>query len=125
MSEAVEPLDLDDLLDLALRLLGPAPPLRDVGLLGAAAARPLVALQGEDVYSDVWAKAAALLQSLLRDRPLLEGNNGLAWLATATFLELNGEAVADAANDDVYHLVMTAAAGDDDLEALSAALRAL
>lgn len=40
MREPVEHLDLDDLIDLATGLVGEPPPIRDVGLLGSAAARP-------------------------------------------------------------------------------------
>ena len=40
VNEPVEYLDLDDVLDLAERLLGTPVPIRDVGLLGSAVARP-------------------------------------------------------------------------------------
>ena len=39
MSDPIEYLDLDDLIDLARKLLGDPPPFRDLGLLGSAAAR--------------------------------------------------------------------------------------
>jgi len=40
VTEPTEYLDLEDLVGLAARLLGDPPPIRDVGLLGSAAARP-------------------------------------------------------------------------------------
>ena len=108
-----EYLDLEDLLDLAERLLGPNPPLRDVGLLGSAAARPRATAFGADAYPDVWTKAAALLLSIVKNHALVDGNKRLGWLATAVFLHLNGIDVSVASNDDVYDLVMSVAAGND------------
>ena len=40
MTAGIEYLDLEDLLSLATALLGDPPPVRDVGLLGSAVARP-------------------------------------------------------------------------------------
>jgi death-on-curing protein len=115
----VEHLDLEDLLALAARLLGDPPPVRDIGLLGSAAARPQTTVFGSDAYPDVWSKAAALLQSLVKNHALVDGNKRLAWLATATFLELNGVVATDATNDDVYAFVMAAASGHDSIEELA------
>ena len=53
MSEPIEFLDLDDLVDLARSLLGDPPPIRDIGLLGSAAARPQTTAFGEDAYPDL------------------------------------------------------------------------
>lgn len=107
----VEYLDLDDLIDLAERLLGPAPPIRDVGLLGSAVARPQTTAFGADAYPDLWAKAGALLLSIVKNHALVDGNKRLGWLATAVFLDINGIDISVASNDDVYELVMDVAAG--------------
>lgn len=109
MSRAFEYLDTEDLLELARRLLREPVPIRDIGLLGAAAARPQASAFGEDAYPDVWTKAAALLHSVVNNHPLVDGNKRLGWLATGVFLELNAASVSAAANDVVYHLVMTIA----------------
>ena len=108
----IEYLDLEDLLDLAERLLGPDPPVRDVGLLGSAVARPQATAFGGDAYPDIWTKAAALLLSIVKNHALVDGNKRLGWLATAVFLHLNGIDVSIAHNDDVYDLVMYVASGN-------------
>ena len=123
--EPIEYLDLDDLLTLATRLLGDDPPFRDIGLLGSAAARPQTSAFGADAYPDVWTKAAALLQSIVNNRALVDGNKRLGWLATAVFLELNDHSLAGAPNDDVYELVIEVASTDIGVEDIAAALRAL
>jgi len=125
VNPSVEYLDLDDLLDLAARILGNPPPIRDLGLLGSAVARPRTTAFGADAYPDLWTKAAALLQSIVKDHALIDGNKSLGWLATAVFLELNNESVSEAANDDVYELVLKVAAEDSAIDAIAGALRQL
>lgn len=119
----IEYLDVEDLLTLARRLLGDPPPVRDLGLLGSAAARPAASAFGEDAYPDIWLKAAALLQSLVKNHPLVDGNKRLGWLSTAVFLEFNGVGATQASNDDVYEFVMEVAAGQLSVEDIATRLR--
>ena len=123
MNQGFEYLDTEDLVELARRLLGDPPPIRDIGLLGAAAARPQASAFGEDAYPDIWSKAAALLHSVVNNHPLVDGNKRLGWLATAIFLELNDASVSAAANDDVYVLVMTVASTDISVGDIAALLQ--
>lgn len=125
MSEPVEYLDLEDLIHLAIVLLGDPPPVRDVGLLGSAAARPQTTVFGDDAYPDIWTKAAALLQSALKNHALVDGNKGLGWLATATFMEINGIDVTPVPNDAVYDFVSAVTVGNDDVGEIAQALRRL
>jgi death-on-curing protein len=105
-------LDLEDLLRL-VRLLG-AGPVRDVGLLDSAAARPRSTAFGTDAYPTLALKAAALLHSIAGNHALVDGNKRLAWLATVVFLDLNGAATA-LADDAAFALVMDVAAGAVDV----------
>ena len=123
MSEPVEYLDLDDLIDLARALLGDPPPIRDIGLLGSAAARPQTTAFGQDAYPDVITKAAALLQSIVNNHALVDRNKRLGWLAAAVFLELNGINASRASNDNVYGLVIWIASSNPDLDDITARLR--
>ena len=125
MREPIEYLDLDDVVDLAHTLLGDPPPIRDVGLLGSAVARPQTSAFGEDAYPDIWTKAAALLQSVVGNHALVDGNKRLGWLATAVFLEINGIEISHAGNDDVYDLVIRVASTRAEVEEIAASLRAL
>ncbi|HAN36690.1 MAG: type II toxin-antitoxin system death-on-curing family toxin [Acidimicrobiaceae bacterium] len=125
MNPDVEFLDLDDVLDLIRRLLGDPPPIRDIGLLGSAVARPQTAVFGQDAYPDIWSKAAALLQSIDNNHALIDGNKRLGWLATAVFLEINGVSVIHVSNDDIYQFVIDVAANNPSFEHIAAALRAL
>lgn len=101
-------LDLDDLVVL-MRQLG-AGPLRDVGLLDSAAARPRASVFGEAAYPSLELKAAALMHSLAANHPLVDGNKRLAWLATVVFLDLNGADVT-LTDEEAFTLVMEVASG--------------
>ncbi|MXY99924.1 type II toxin-antitoxin system death-on-curing family toxin [Candidatus Poribacteria bacterium] len=125
MNESVEYLSAEDLVELARQLLGDPPPIRDMGLLGAAAARPQASAFGEDAYPDIWTKAAALLHSVVNNHPLVDGNKRLGWLATAVFLELNDASVSTTTNDAVYDLVMTVASTDLAVDDIADSLRAM
>lgn len=123
MTTAVVFLDVDDLVLLAVVLLGDPPPVRDAGLLAAAAARPQASAFGEDAYADTWTKAAALLHSIVTSHPLVDGNKRLGWLAGAVFLELNGVAATSAGNDDVFDLVWRIASSSMEVAEIADGLR--
>ncbi|HAS12023.1 MAG TPA: alcohol dehydrogenase [Acidimicrobiaceae bacterium] len=124
MTNEVECLDVDDLVALAVTLLGEPPPIRDLGLLAAAAARPQASAFGDDAYPDLWTKAAALLHSVVKNHPLVDGNKRLGWLACAVFLDINGTDPTTASNEDVYDLVMHVAADPIEIDELAGRLRA-
>ena len=125
MTEPTEYLDLDDLVGLVRTLLGDPPPICDIGLLGSAAARPQATAFGEEAYPDLITKAAALLQSIVDNHALVDGNKRLGWLATAVFLELNGVKASRVSNDDVYDLVIWTASSNPDLADIRRRLEAL
>jgi len=59
--------------------------LRDFGALEAAVLRPQSSAFGEDAYPTIHEKAAALLHSLARNHPFVDGNKRTALAATTTF----------------------------------------
>jgi death-on-curing protein len=104
-----EYLDVEDLIYLAADLgVGP---VRDVGLLAAAAGRPQAALMGRDTYPSLEAKTAALLHSLVSNHPLENGNERLGWFAAAVFLRLNDRDIA-LAQDQASALTVAVASGE-------------
>jgi len=103
-------LDLDDLLHIAQRTLGSVPAVRDYGLLESALARPRAIAFGDDAYSGIHEKAAALLHSLAGDHALIDGNKRVALAAVLAFYGVNGLRLT-LANDDAYRIVMSAATG--------------
>ena len=100
--------------------------VRDFGLLSAAVARPRSSAFGEEAYPDPWVKAAALLHSLTRNHPFLDGNKRAGWNAAWTFIEANaiGRLADDFDVDAAELLVLAVAAGElDDLAIISSRLQ--
>ena len=104
-------LTTEQALRIARHAVGGPVEVRDIGLLDAAVHRPRASVLGQDAYPDLMTKAAALLHSLARNHPLVDGNKRLAWLATYVFCAKNGVEL-DPADDDAYALVVGVAVGD-------------
>lgn len=101
--------------------------VRDFGLLSAAVARPRASAFGEEAYPDPWVKAAALLHSLTRNHPFVDGNKRAGWNSAWTFIEVNaiGRLVEDFDVDAAEQFVLAVASGAmDDLGLISAGLKA-
>lgn len=64
--------------------------VRDLALLESAVARPQASFEGRDMYGDLFAKAAALLESLVNNHPFLDGNKRTGITSVALFLQMNG-----------------------------------
>jgi len=112
-------LGTEDLLALADDLgVGP---VRDVGLLESAAHRPTTSLWGSEAYPTLFDKAAALLDSVVNNHALVDGNKRVGWLAAVVFLDVNGIWI-DAPDDAAYDLVMAVASGTASLPQISAVL---
>jgi death-on-curing protein len=86
----IDHVTVDDLLEVARRVVEGEVRIRDAGLLASAAARPKATVFGQHAYPGIWEKAAALMESLGRNHCLIDGNKRLAWNATWLFLGLNG-----------------------------------
>lgn len=64
--------------------------VRDFSLLHSAVERPRATFDGRDLYPTIFAKAAALLQSICLNHPFTEGNKRTAFAVTHEFLWING-----------------------------------
>jgi len=114
-------LTAEDLVAL-IPLTGAPTSIRDAGLLESAAARPQASVFGEDAYPDLHTKAAALLESLVRNHPLVDGNKRLGWLAMVTFYRLNGFLLRTD-DDSGYDLVIAIAEGKRSLGEVAVLLK--
>jgi death-on-curing protein len=115
-------LTVEQALRIARAAVGGPIEVRDIGLLESGVHRPRASVLGQDAYPDLFTKAAALLHSLARNHPLVDGNKRLAWLATWVFLAKNGT-ILDPADDAAYDLVVGVAAGAiDDVDRIAGVL---
>ncbi len=74
--------------------------IRDMGAVEAAVFRPQCGY-----YADIAEEAAALLESLLINRPFVDGNKRVAFAACDVFLRINAYAL-NAAPDWLYQRIM-------------------
>lgn len=87
--------------------------VRDAGLLASALSRPMTTVFGNEVYPTVHEKAAALVQSVAKYHPMVDGNKRSAWIALNVFLELNDYSL-NVPHDEA--LVFMVAVANDSLE---------
>jgi death-on-curing protein len=116
----VEYLELEDVLGM-IRSLGIGP-VRDLGLLDSAVNRPRSSAFGEDAYTTLDLKAAALLHSLTKNHALVDGNKRIAWLCTVVFCDLNGVAPS-LSDDEGFQLVWDVASTQMELDEIAGRLR--
>ncbi len=76
--------------DQAVKRFGGSNGVRDIGLVESAVGRPQSTYDGNDLYANIFDKAAALLQSLLKNHPFVDGNKRTALASTGIFLKING-----------------------------------
>lgn len=75
--------------------------IRDLGLLESAVYRPQTSFGGKDLYIGVFNKSAALLQSLLKNHPFIDGNKRTALTSAGIFLKINGYKLVNTHKDEV------------------------
>lgn len=64
--------------------------VRDAGLLNSALVRPRTTVFGADAYPDFPIKVAALMHSVIKNHPQIDGNKRTSWILMSAFLQLNG-----------------------------------
>jgi death-on-curing protein len=116
-------LDASDLLVLAAAVTGGDLVVRDLGLLDSAAHRPRATVLGVEAYDTLWLKAAALLDSIVRTRPLVEGNWRLGWVSAVTMCDMNGWWI-DADEDEALEIVREVGRGTVDVPKMAEHLQA-
>lgn len=120
-------LSLDQVLRLHARIIetsGGGTGLRDLGRLQSALAQPLASYDGQDLYPDLIAKAAALAFALIQGHPFVDGNKRIGHATMEVTLLLNGyEVVADV--DDQERTMLAVASGEIDQVSFTGWVRAV
>jgi death-on-curing protein len=96
--------------------------VRELGLLQSAVACPQASFGGVDLYPNLFSKAAALFDSLVRNHPFVDGNKRTGIAAATIFLRLNGRRLT-ASNAEVEAFTLAVARGETSLEAIADWLR--
>ena len=80
----------EEVLRINENVLGTTPEVRDVGLLASAVGRPQLVVFGNDAYSTLFDKAAALMESICQNHAFIQGNKRTAVIAAIHMLNWNG-----------------------------------
>lgn len=122
MEPSTDFLSFDDVLRIAQGVL-PTVEIRDAGAIESAVARPLTRVFGDVAYPTLMLQAAALMHSLARNHPLVDGNKRIAWSSARVFLLMNGVDLAYEI-DDAEQLVLEVARGELDVDGIAHRLEA-
>ena len=82
--------------------------IRDMGMLKSAIGRPFATFAGEDLYKDIYLKAGALIQSIVKNHPFLDGNKRTAFSSAFIFLNKNAVLIT-ASQKEVVRLMVEVA----------------
>lgn len=75
--------------EFALIKHGGSSGIRDANMLHSAIFRPFATYDGDDLYPDIYLKAGALMQSIVKNHPFIDGNKRTAFICTYNFLKIN------------------------------------
>ncbi len=118
-------LTTEQVLFLHARLIeetGGAHGVRDLGLLLSAPGRPQATFEDRELYSDIFSKAAALMDSLIRNHPFLDGNKRTGVTTAGLFLLRNGFRLT-ASNASLETLALNIARSKHTIDEISTWLR--
>ena len=89
---------------------GGEPGLNDERLLESILEKPLVTFEGEELYPDLFTKAAVLMYAIITNKPFVEGNKRTAFMCAMFLLRFNGYQI-NASQESLLELVTGAGAG--------------
>ena len=82
--------------------------IRDLGMLLSDLGRPQATFDEKDLYTDLFSKAAALMDSYVRNHPFIDGNKRTAITDAALFLRINGYQLV-VENDEMVRFTLACA----------------
>jgi death-on-curing protein len=99
--------------------------VRDAGLLESAVHRPSAAMFGREACADLFGKAASLLQSLVINRSLTDGNKRTAWVSCVVFPAMDGVQLRPDIDAAERLVIAVATGGVEEVKEISEVLRDL
>jgi len=92
--------------------------IRDLALLQSAIERPKSTYGGDDLYPDIFTKAASLMHSIIKNHPFVDGNKRTSITAASIFLLRNGHALT-ASNDELERFTLNVASENVEVEEIA------
>lgn len=92
--------------------------IRDVTLLQSALARPMATFDKNDLYPDIFSKAAAFMHSVIKNHPFVDGNKRTAVTTASLFLLRNGYCLRSS-NKELERFTLNVTAKDVELHEIA------
>lgn len=73
----------------SIKDFGGNPGIRDINVLKSAVSRPFQSFEDVELYPSVFEKTAAIFESLIKNRPFIDGNKRTGFLAAYALLYKN------------------------------------
>lgn len=102
----------------AIARYGGASGIRDAGSLEAAVARPRTSFAGEEMFPSPFAKAAALMESVIQRHPFVDGNKRTGMASAVYLLRTHGFRLTGAPNAQLVELALDVASHRMDTDEL-------
>jgi len=100
---------------LSIEKYGGAVGVRDEGMLSSAIERPFASYDGIDLYKTPFEKAAAILESIIKNHPCIDGNKRTGFIACGALLLRDGYELI-ATETDAYDFVIKVASSHLEFE---------
>jgi death on curing protein len=91
--------------------------IRDLNALKAAIQRPYSTFDGKDLYPTIHDKAAALVESLVKNHAFIDGNKRIGYVMLRFFLMESGYDLS-ASQTDKYKFILEISKGNLDFEGI-------
>jgi death-on-curing protein len=91
--------------------------IRDLNALKAAIQRPYSTFDGKDLYPTIYDKAAALVESLVKNHAFIDGNKRIGYVMLRFFLMESGFDLS-ASQTDKYNFIIEISKGNLDFEGI-------
>ncbi|SMG53865.1 death on curing protein [Marivirga sericea] len=99
--------------DILIDKFGGSRGIRDKELLNSAVSRPYQTFDGKELYPSAIDKAAAILESIVKNHPFSDGNKRTGYVL-ARLLIMNDKLDIYADQDEKYDLVISVSKGETD-----------
>lgn len=114
-------IDLEELLfyhECSIKDFGGSNGVRDIEMLKSAMERPNATYGGEELYKSPFTKAAAMLESIVKNHPFVDGNKRTGLLACAGMLRLS-DLKLTLTEEEAYDFVIKVASSHLEFEYIS------
>ncbi|WKV14036.1 type II toxin-antitoxin system death-on-curing family toxin [Marivirga harenae] len=101
--------------DILIDKFGGSRGIRDKELLNSAVNRPYQTFDGKELYPTAIDKAAAILESIVKNHPFSDGNKRTGYVLSRLMI-MNDKLDIYADQDEKYDLVISVSKGEKDFE---------